>query len=116
LPVGIWEFRISDSVLIDGRAPCLWSGVMPKKPKPATQAPSIAAGPGTSPIFAVAFEYARRSFKCVLVDWPAPDGHSTKQWVVTVAGRAVWSFEAGTSDTRESVQREVERWWDSQKP
>jgi hypothetical protein len=75
-----------------------------------------ATAPAPNPVFVVAFEYARRSFKCVLVDWPASDGQSTKQWVVTVAGRAVWSFEAGAADTRERVQGEVERWWDSQKP
>jgi hypothetical protein len=73
-----------------------------------------ATAPAPNPVFVVAFEYARRSFKCVLVDWPASDGHETKQWIVTVAGRAVWSFEAGAADTRESVQGEVERWWDSQ--
>lgn len=80
---------------------------MSKKPKPVTE---------SSPLFVVAFEHARRSFKCVLVDWPASDGggQSTKQWVATVAGRAVWSFEAGPADTKESVQAEVERWWDSQ--
>jgi hypothetical protein len=27
-----------------------------------------------------------------------------KQWIVTEAGRAVWSFEAGAADTRQSVQ------------
>jgi hypothetical protein len=93
------------------------SGIMPKKPKSAaSRAPSAPAAPapGPNPVFAVAFEYGQRSFKCVLVDWPAPDGHEAKQWIVTVAGRAVWSFEAGAADTRASVQKEVERWWDSQ--
>jgi hypothetical protein len=89
---------------------------MPRKAKPAKSAesapvPATAAAP--NPVFVVAFEYARRSFKCVLVDWPASDGHDTKQWIVTEAGRAVWSFEAGTSDTRERVRAEVERWWDA---
>ena len=68
----------------------------------------------TPPIFLVTFEYARRSFKCVLLDWDAPDGRRAKQWVVTVAGRPVWSFEATETDTRASVQQEVERWWDTQ--
>ena len=76
-------------------------------------APTAAAA---NPVFVVGLEYARRSFKCVLVDWPASDGHETKQWIVTEAGRAVWSFPAGAADTRESVQAEVEQWWDSQKP
>ena len=68
----------------------------------------------TPPVFLVTFEYAKRSFKCVLLDWDAPAGRSAKQWVVTVAGRPVWSFEAGADDTRESVQKEVELWWDTQ--
>jgi hypothetical protein len=95
---------------------------MPRKPKPARSVESApmpataAPAPSANPVFVVALEYARRSFKCVLVDWPAPDGHETKQWIVTEAGRAVWSFEAGKSDSRENVQAEVERWWDSQKP
>jgi hypothetical protein len=76
--------------------------------------PATAPAPTANPVFVVAFEYARRSFKCVLVDWPASDGHETKQWIVTVLGRAVWSFEATESDTRASVQAQVERWWDSQ--
>ena len=80
---------------------------MSKKPKSASRTEA-------NPVFVVAFEHARRSFKCVLIDWMAPDGRNAKQWVVTVAGRPIWSFEAGTSDTRESVRAEVERWWDSQ--
>ena len=68
----------------------------------------------TTPVFLVAFEHAKRSFKCVLLDWDAPDGRKAKQWVVTVAGRPVWSFVAGAADTRESVRREVELWWDTQ--
>jgi hypothetical protein len=72
--------------------------------------------PGTTvPVFLVTFEHAQRSFKCVLIDWEAPDGRNAKQWVVTVAGRPVWSFEAGESDTRESVQAEVVGWWDAQR-
>jgi hypothetical protein len=69
----------------------------------------------TSPVFLVSFEHAQRSFKCVLLDWDGPESRSAKQWVVTVAGRPVWSFPAGESDTRESVQQEVTTWWDSQK-
>ena len=90
---------------------------MPRKPKPAGSSENVtvpASAPASTPVFVVAFEYARRSFKCVLVDWPASDGKATKQWIVTVAGRAVWSFEAGAADTRARVQGEVERWWDSQ--
>jgi hypothetical protein len=68
----------------------------------------------TTPVFLVTFEYAKRSFKCMLLDWDAPHGRSAKQWVVTVAGRPVWSFEAGANDTRESVRKEVELWWDTQ--
>ena len=68
----------------------------------------------TPPVFLVSFEYAKRSVKCVLLDWAAPAGRSAKQWVVTVAGRPVWSFEAGADDTRESVRKEVELWWDTQ--
>jgi hypothetical protein len=68
----------------------------------------------TPPVFLVTFEYAKRSFKCVLLDWAAPGGRNAKQWVVTVAGRPVWSFEAGANDTRASVQKEVELWWDTQ--
>lgn len=68
----------------------------------------------TPPVFLVTFEHAQRSFKCVLLDWDSPDGRSAKQWVVTVAGRPVWSFEARANDTRESVRNEVEMWWDTQ--
>ena len=69
----------------------------------------------TPPTFLVTFEYAKRSFKCVLLDWDSPNGRSAKQWVVTVAGRPVWSFEASDTDTRGSVQTEVESWWDTQR-
>ncbi len=68
--------------------------------------------PKPVPIFLVTFEHAQRSFKCVLVDWDGPDGRQAKQWVVTVAGRPVWSFKAKKTDTHESVQGEVARWWD----
>lgn len=78
-----------------------------------TQIPKSASRAETRQLFVVAFEYARRSFKCVLIDWEAPDGRNATQWVVTVAGRPVWSFEASDLDTRESVQEQVERWWDS---
>lgn len=63
-------------------------------------------------VFLVTFEHAQRSFKCVLVDWNHADGRTTLQWVVTVAGRPVWSFEATEADTRQSVQRQVVEWWD----
>jgi hypothetical protein len=68
----------------------------------------------TPPVFVVTFEHARRSFKCMLVDWEGPESRSAKQWVVTVTGRPVWSFPAGESDTRARVQDEVTRWWDAQ--
>lgn len=68
----------------------------------------------TAPVFLVSFEHAQRSFKCVLLDWDAPGGRKAKQWVVTVAGRPVWSFEASASDTHASVRKEVERWWSTQ--
>jgi hypothetical protein len=67
----------------------------------------------TDPVFLVTFEHARRSFKCLLVDWDHADGRTALQWVVTVAGRPVWSFAASESDTRQSVQRQVEEWWDA---
>jgi hypothetical protein len=67
----------------------------------------------TDPVFLVTFEHARRAFKCVLLDWDHSEGRTARQWVVTVAGRPVWSFEATESDTRESVQRQVEEWWDA---
>ena len=69
----------------------------------------------TPPVFVVNFLYAKRSFECVLLDWKAPDGRRAKQWVVTVTGRPVWSFEARETDTRASVQKEVELWWDTQR-
>jgi hypothetical protein len=79
---------------------------MPKKP---------AKVRGTvPPLFVVTFEYAQRSFKCVLLDWAAPRRRRARQWVVTIAGRAVWSFKAGRADTRDRVEAEVVRWWDSQ--
>jgi hypothetical protein len=84
---------------------------MPKRP---AKQPPLAPAPQTVPIFLVTFEHAQRSFKCVLLDWEAPNGRNAKQWVVTMAGRPVWSFEAGPSDTHESVQAEVRGWWDSQ--
>jgi hypothetical protein len=71
---------------------------------------------GPSPaLFVVNFEHARRSFKCVRLDLAAveDDAPVAEQWVVTVAGRPVWSFRAEAGDTRESVQSEVTLWWDS---
>jgi hypothetical protein len=66
----------------------------------------------TQPVFLVTFEHAKRSFKCVLLDWDGPDRRSAQQWVVTMAGRPVWSFPAGESDSRTSVRNEVIKWWD----
>ena len=77
---------------------------------------SASAAAMTPPVFLVSFEYAKRSFKCVLLDWEAPERRSAKQWVVTVAGRPVWSFPANDADTRDSVRDHVSRWWDAQSP
>jgi hypothetical protein len=65
--------------------------------------------------FVVTFEHAKRSFKCVRLDWSDnPEvAATTAQWIVTIAGRPVWSFDSGPADTRESVQAQVERWWDA---
>ena len=65
--------------------------------------------------FVVMFEHAKRSFKCVRLDWSDAPGaeHATPQWIVTIAGRPVWSFDSGPRDTKESVQAAVQQWWDS---
>lgn len=65
--------------------------------------------------FVVAFEHAHRAFKCVRLDGSegADVPAAGAQWIVTMEGRTVWSFDAREGDTRESVQREVERWWDA---
>jgi hypothetical protein len=63
----------------------------------------------------VTFEHAKRSFKCIRLDWSDnPAAATATQWIVTIAGRPVWSFDAATADTRESVQAAVERWWDAE--
>jgi hypothetical protein len=49
----------------------------------------------------------------VRIELTADDVPRAEQWVVTVAGRPVWSFVANESDTRGSVQSEVMRWWDA---
>jgi hypothetical protein len=65
--------------------------------------------------FVVMFEHAKRSFKCVRLDWSdAPDAaRATTQWIVTIAGRPVWSFDSSPADTKETVQAQVRQWWDS---
>lgn len=64
-------------------------------------------------VFVVAFEHAHRAFKCVRVDGStsADTPAAAAQWIVTMDGRAVWSFESREGETRESVQRAVEQWW-----
>ena len=66
--------------------------------------------------FVVSFEHAKRSFKCVRLDWSDDPEASTRtaQWIVTIAGRPVWSFDSDAGDTAESVRGQVERWWDSE--
>lgn len=66
-------------------------------------------------VFVVVFEHAHRAFKCVRLEGSdsAQVPEEAAQWIVTLEGRTVWSFEAGEADTRERVQREVERWWDA---
>ena len=66
-------------------------------------------------VFVVAFEHAHRAFKCVRLAGSdhADEPSAAAQWIVTMEGRTVWSLEASESDTRESVQHEVEQWWDA---
>jgi hypothetical protein len=69
-------------------------------------------------IFVVEFEHAHRAFRCILVEG-APEGEApatVAHWIVTLAGRTVWSMDAREDDTRERVQREVEAWWDRMAP
>jgi hypothetical protein len=76
-----------------------------------TTSQSSSASPAPK-LFVVSFEHAQRSFKCVRIELTtADDAPHAEQWVVTVAGRPVWSFMASESDTRASVQSEVMRWW-----
>jgi hypothetical protein len=67
--------------------------------------------------FVVMFEHAKRSFKCVRLDWSGdPEKAATNaQWIVTIAGRPVWSFDSDAGDTKASVQATVEHWWDAQR-
>jgi hypothetical protein len=76
------------------------------------EAPRAASAPA---LFVVNFEYAQHSFKCVRLELTGARGDAphAEQWVVTEAGRPVWSFVASQGDTRASVQAEVQRWWDS---
>lgn len=69
----------------------------------------------SSMLFVVAFEHAHRAFKCVRLD--GGDGRASRDaahWIVTLEGRTIWSFDANEQDTREIVQEEVVRWWDSE--
>lgn len=65
-------------------------------------------------VFVVAFEYAHRPFRCVRLEGSSGSDQAAAaaQWIVTLEGRTVWSFDAREGETRESVQRDVERWWD----
>jgi hypothetical protein len=69
----------------------------------------------TPEFFVVAFEHAQRAFKCVRLEWgESPGAASTAaQWIVTIAGRPVYSFGVSDGDTKESVQSTVIRWWDA---
>jgi hypothetical protein len=63
--------------------------------------------------FVVAFTHGHRSFTCVRLEAEGCGaGAMASQWIVTIEGRTIWSFDAGGGDTREQVQRAVERWWD----
>ena len=66
-------------------------------------------------VFVVAFEHAHRAFKCVRLDGSATaeTPSAAAQWIVTMEGRTVWSFEAREGETRETVQDRVARWWDA---
>lgn len=72
-----------------------------------------AADAAPSTPFVVTFEHAGRAFKCVRVELTGARDQRphAEQWVVTEAGRTVWSFESAPDDTRASVQAEVQRWW-----
>ena len=68
----------------------------------------------TPAIFVVEFEHAHRAFRCIRLEG-APEGDvpaAAAHWIVTLAGRTVWSMDAQEDDTRERVQQEVEAWWD----
>ncbi len=64
--------------------------------------------------FVVTLEHAGRAFKCVRAELKgAPEqAPHAEQWVVTEAGRPVWSFACAAAETRASVQAEVRRWRD----
>lgn len=67
-----------------------------------------------SPLFLVAFEHAHRSFKCMRLEAGEGDASfASPHWVVTMAGRPVWSFAASSTDTRDGVEAEVVKWWDA---
>lgn len=65
-------------------------------------------------IFVVEFEHAHRAFRCIRLDGsPEADAASPgAHWIVTLAGRTVWSMDAREEDTREGVERAVVDWWD----
>jgi hypothetical protein len=70
--------------------------------------------PPVPPFFVVSFEHSRRAFKCVRLEWsPSPAEAVRAQWIVTIAGRPVWSFDATGEDSPDGVQRAVVQWWDA---
>lgn len=78
-------------------------------------APVICAPEGgmSSPsIFVVEFEHGHRAFRCIRLEGSVEGepASAVPHWIVTTAGRTVWSFDATPDDTRESVQRAVEDW------
>jgi hypothetical protein len=68
----------------------------------------------TPDFFIVTFEHAHRSFTCVRLDGEErADQPGAAHWIVTMAGRLVWSLAAKPDETRASVQQEVVTWWDT---
>jgi hypothetical protein len=81
-------------------------------PVPTIRAPE--GGMSSPSIFVVEFEHAHRAYRCIRLEGSV-EGESPSavaHWIVTTAGRTVWSFNATAGDTRESVQRAVEDWLD----
>lgn len=64
--------------------------------------------------FVVSFTHAHRAFTCVRLEGDGEAaGTTAPQWIVTLEGRPVWSFDARADDSPERVQQDVERWWDT---
>jgi hypothetical protein len=74
--------------------------------------------PTAPQFFVVTFEHAQRAFKCIRLDWAesAGDAAAANQWIVTIAGRPVYSFAVSEEDTKESVRTTVISWWDAKAP